>query len=66
MTHNILCKLGIHRPLKNHRYAFTDKVTDLSVYHAECDCGKKWFVDSPLGYFGFKVSVEQYHNGTDI
>lgn len=49
-----LCKLGIHRPLRKHSFNFIEKVTDLSIYDAECPCGKKWMTNSPLGW-GFKV-----------
>ena len=55
---NILCKIGIHRPLKNHTYDFTDKVSRMTVYEAECSCGIKWMVDSPFKYFGHKIKKE--------
>jgi hypothetical protein len=51
----MLCKLGWHRPLKNHKYNFTDKVSGKTVFNAVCPCGKKWMTDSPFGFFGCKV-----------
>lgn len=51
----LLFRLGIHRPLFNHWYNFTDKVSGKSVYNAECFCGKKCMVDNCFGFFGFKV-----------
>ena len=52
---NLLCAIGIHRPLKGHTHNFIDKVSGQTVYNAECPCGKKWMVDSPFSFGGFKV-----------
>ena len=54
-----LCKLGWHRPLVNHHHNFIDKVSGKTVYDAECPCGKKWMVDSPFGFGGFKVEKDK-------
>lgn len=51
----LLCSIGLHRPLKNHRHNFIDKVSGSTVFNAECNCGKKWMVDSCFGFFGDKV-----------
>jgi len=51
----ILCRLGIHRPLKDHRHNFIDVVSGKTVYNAECPCGLTWMVDSPFGWFGDRM-----------
>lgn len=56
---NLLCKIGIHRPLFNHKEFFVDKVSGNQIYDAECSCGKKFMVDSLLGYCGFKVEIKK-------
>ena len=53
---NILCRLNIHRPLKNHHHTFTDCVSGKTVFDAECPCGLKFMVDSQFGFCGFKVA----------
>ena len=55
MVGELLCKLGWHRPLYNHRHNFIDKVSGKTVYNAECSCGIRYMVDSPYGFLGFKV-----------
>ena len=57
---NMLCKIGVHRPLRNYSYNFTDQVSGLPVYDAECPCGKKWMTDGHM-WWGFKVE-KQSHN----
>lgn len=52
---NILCRIGLHRPLRRHRHNFIDRVSGQTVYDAKCSCGKEFMVDSPFGWFGFKV-----------
>jgi len=37
----LLCKIGIHRPLKNHHHNFIDRVSGKTVYDAICPCGKR-------------------------
>lgn len=54
----LLCKLGIHRPLKVGYGLFTDIVTGNTVREATCPCGKKWMTDSVFGWFGFKTKRE--------
>lgn len=56
---NILCRLGIHRPLINREHCFVDRISGASVFRAECMCGKKWLTDSTFGWFGTKVEMEQ-------
>ncbi len=51
----MLCKIGIHRPLRNYAFGFTDRITLKSVYYAECPCGRQWMVDSRFRFGGFKV-----------
>jgi len=51
----LLCSFGWHRPLKNHKHNFIDRVSGNTVFNAECSCGKKWMVDSCFGFFGDKV-----------
>lgn len=57
MKFMLLCNLGVHRPLKEHKHSFIDAVSGQTVYIAKCNCGKKWMVDSPLSLLGFKVEV---------
>jgi len=52
---NILCKLGIHRPLFGHKSNFTDQVSGKMVCNAECSCGILWMTDSRNGWFGTKT-----------
>jgi len=51
----ILCKLGIHRPLKIGHLAFVDVASGKDVRYATCPCGKKWLTDSVFGWFGYKT-----------
>lgn len=51
----LLCKLGIHRPLRQHAYYFKDIVSRKQIYTATCSCNKKWMVDSKSPWFGFKT-----------
>ena len=51
----LLCKLGIHRPLKILNCDFIDRVSGKEVFNATCPCGKKWLTDSVFGWFGFKT-----------
>jgi len=55
---NLLCKIGIHRPLSEHHYDFKDKVSGKTVYNSVCSCGKRWMVNSRWGWFGFKTEKE--------
>jgi len=54
---NILCKLGIHRPLKRHKPYFHDHIGQLEVYRAQCPCGKGWMIGGKKRWFGFKVET---------
>jgi hypothetical protein len=51
----ILCKLGIHRPLKIGELRFVDIVSGKDVRYATCPCGKKWLTDSVFGWLGTKI-----------
>lgn len=59
----ILCKLGIHRPLKKIQCLFIDKVSGKEVWLCTCPCGKKWMNDSLCGWGGLKV--ERNYEGTN-
>jgi len=63
---NWLCKIGVHRPLKNHHHSFIDKVSGKTVYRAKCSCGGEWLVDSPFGYSGSKVNRQLPTDGSVI
>lgn len=56
---SILCKIGLHRPLKDHHYNFTDRVSGQAVFNAVCPCGQQWMVDSPFGWLGFKIEKQE-------
>lgn len=50
----LLCKIGLHW-LKNHSHRFTDLVSRKPIYFADCECGKKWLVDSKIPFLGFRI-----------
>ena len=52
---NLLCLIGIHRPLKVMDAFFLCKITNKMIFHAECSCGKKFMTDNINGWKGFKV-----------
>ena len=52
---NLLCRIGIHRPLKIKSSNFTDTVSGKTVFNAECSCKKKWLTDGVFGWFGTKT-----------
>ena len=52
---SLLCKIGIHRPLRNYIHHFSDKVSGRCVYKAWCPCGIAWLTDSWLRYFGYRI-----------
>jgi hypothetical protein len=54
----LLCRLGFHRPLHNHEFAFSDTVSGKDVYYATCPCGERFMVDSLMGFFGFKAHIK--------
>lgn len=53
----MFCKYGWHRPLRGHKFTFTDVVSGKGVYKAQCNCNKTWMVDGKGGFSGFKVLV---------
>lgn len=54
-----LCKVGIHRPLTGHEYAFVDTISGKAVYTATCPCGKSFLTDSSSNWIvGFTVERE--------
>lgn len=38
----LLCRWGIHRPMKEICYVFTDVVNGGGVYEYRCACGREW------------------------
>lgn len=56
---DILCKLGIHRPLNIKHCQFIDTVTHKEVFEAYCPCGKRFLTDSVWGWFGSKVESKE-------
>lgn len=59
----MLCKLGVHRPLKIGMTLFVDKVSHKDVREAFCPCGIRWMVDSTSPWFGFKMTAKPETNG---
>lgn len=59
------CLIGWHW-MKNHRRSFTDCVSGKTVYRAECECGRKWQVDSKHSLGGFRVEREEKKPGPSI
>jgi len=56
---NLLCKIGIHRPLRIKSSSFTDAVSGATVFNAECSCKKQWLTDGVFGWFGFRVPKDE-------
>ncbi len=56
---NLLCLIGIHRPLKIMDAKFQDVVSKKMVFEAKCPCGKRFMTDSFNGWFGFKVEINK-------
>ena len=52
---NILCRLGIHRPLAKTQVAFRDMVSGKQVWHARCPCGKEWLTDGNA-WTGYRIA----------
>lgn len=59
MVSRWFCHLGWHW-LKDHKYNFTDCVSNESVYDATCSCGITWMTDSPFALLGMRI--EKYGN----
>lgn len=58
---SILCKLGLHLPLRKHKYVFTDSVDSNKIYRVKCSCGINWLVNTKNKYEWFKIkSTIQY------
>lgn len=55
---NLLCNIGMHRPLSGHSAAFVDVVSRETVFYATCPCGKRWMVDSLNGWGGHQVAAK--------
>ena len=51
---SILCRIGLHWPMRGHSYAFTDVVEGCGVYDAVCPCGREWLVNA-TAFPTFKV-----------
>lgn len=59
---NLLCRLGIHRPLKLGKLADFAKVPGKEVRYATCACGKEWLTTSVFGWFGFATEMPKRHH----
>jgi hypothetical protein len=55
----LLCKIGIHRPLKRQQSMFRDIVSGKIVFLSKCPCGKEWMTDSFYGFLGLKILYER-------
>ena len=51
---NILCVLGIHRPLSGHRFCF-GLPGMRAVYGAQCPCGVSWIASGKDRWHGSKL-----------
>ena len=56
----LLCRIGLHWPLKGHTFEFTDWVSGKAVNMTTCPCGRKWMTDTMSSYPFFKVEHEEY------
>lgn len=54
----LFCCIGRHW-MKNHKPYFIDSSSDKQVYVADCECGKKWMVDSLFPLWGFRVRIDK-------
>ncbi len=54
---NVLCKIGLHWPIKKLGHSFTDRVSTRSVWEGGCPCGKRWLCDSKHAFPAFKVEI---------
>jgi hypothetical protein len=50
----ILCRLGIHRPLKLIKFKYVDPSTGELVFISKCPCGQHW-LNAGYKWFGFKI-----------
>ena len=52
------CKIGIHW-MKNHHSLFWDAIGGIPVFAADCECGKKWMVQttSPINILSTKIEA---------
>ena len=59
MFKKILCKIGIHRPMKWRQSCFMDNIAGKMVHEFECNCGIYW-----LGYYDsfFRVKSSNQPN----
>lgn len=55
----LLCKIGIHRPLKIGSINFVDIINNKAVRNAKCSCGKEWLTDSISGWWGFRILLNK-------
>jgi len=54
----LLCRLGIHRPLYLLRFLHIDTSTGEFVYLSTCPCGQHW-LNAGFKWFGFKVRTSE-------
>lgn len=55
----VLCKIGLHRPLKIRSCLFIDVVSGKEVFESYCPCGKRWLTDSTFGWLGHKIQLDK-------
>ena len=55
---NLLCKLGIHRPLTLKGTAFFDVVSGRAVHRTSCPCGQAYLTTGGR-WFGFKTKLDE-------
>lgn len=58
MKIHLLCRLGVHRPLRGHSFLFHDIVSGKRVFAARCPCEIRWLTDSLFGFFGFRIKTK--------
>ena len=58
MTKPMLCRIGIHRPLKAFAYEFWDKVANKEIYQAWCPCGRRYLTDGGA-WFGYRMLADR-------
>lgn len=49
----LMCRWGIHRPMKEICYSFTDVVNGVHVFECRCSCGREWLAQP--GALSFRV-----------
>lgn len=65
MMYKLLCRIGIHKPIKGFTFSFTDVISGKPVYRGRCACGRQWLTELPPSVSGFKVSVGREDEGDE-